>query len=120
MTVRVGITDISAPYLEEVRQEKQAERRAAAASSFRPVRTGRVATELNIIGKTGSEAVPEVSRFLDQALAAGFSPVRIIHGKGSGALRRQVHDYLDTLPFVRSYHLEDAQNGGAGVTLVIF
>ena len=120
MTVRVGITDISAPYLEEVRQEKQAERRAAAASSFRPVRTGRVATELNIIGKTGSEAVPEVSRFLDQALAAGFSPVRIIHGKGSGALRRQVHDYLDTLPFVRSYHLEDAQNGGAGVTLVVF
>lgn len=120
MTVRVKIQDISAPYLSEIKKEKQEEKREQSRSSFRPIRTGPVATELNIIGKTGPEAIPEIERFLDQALAAGFSPVRIIHGKGSGALRRAVHAFLDEQPFVRQYKLDDAQNGGDGVTLVYF
>lgn len=120
MTIRVGLAELSAPYPEEVKKERQAEKRAAAASTFRPVRTGRVATEINIIGKTGNEALPEVSRFLDQALAAGFSPVRIIHGKGSGALRKQVHEYLAAQPFVKAYAPDDAQSGGDGVTVVHF
>lgn len=120
MTVRVKFKDVSAPYLDELKKEKQAEKKAAAASSYRPIRTSSVATELNIIGKTFSEALPEVERFLDQALAAGFSPVKIIHGKGSGALRRQVHAFLDDQPFVKKYQLDDVDGGGAGVTLVYF
>lgn len=120
MTVRVGLSDISAPYYDEVKQEQREEKKAAAASSFRPIRTSRVATELNVIGKTGSEAMPEVEKFLDQALVAGFSPVRIIHGKGSGALRRQIHEYLASQRFVKSFALDDAQSGGDGVTLVYF
>lgn len=120
MTVRVKSKDVSAPYLDELKKEKQAERKAAAASSFRPIRTSSVATELNVIGKTFSEAQPEIERFLDQALAAGFSPVKIIHGKGSGALRRQVHAFLDDQPFVKKYQLDDVDGGGAGVTLVYF
>lgn len=120
MTVRVKSKDVSAPYLDELKKEKQAEKKAAAASSFRPIRTSSVATELNVIGKTFSEALPEVERFLDQALAAGFSPVKIIHGKGSGALRRQVHAFLDDQPFVKKYQLDDVDGGGAGVTLVYF
>ena len=120
MTVRVSIDDISAPYGDEIKKEKREEKKAAAASSFRPLRTGQVATELNVIGKTGNEAMPEVEKFLDQALAAGFSPVRIIHGKGSGALRRQIHEFLENQPFVKKYALDDAQNGGDGVTLVYF
>lgn len=120
MTVRVKFKDVSAPYLDELKKEKQAEKKAAAASSYRPIRTSSVATELNIIGKTFSEALPEVERFLDQALAAGFSPVKIIHGKGSGALRRQIHAFLDDQPFVKKYQLDDVEGGGAGVTLVYF
>ena len=120
MTVRVKFKDVSAPYLDELKKEKQAEKKAAAASSYRPIRTSSVATELNIIGKTFSEALPEVERFLDQALAAGFSPVKIIHGKGSGALRRQIHAFLDDQPFVKKYQLDDVDGGGAGVTLVYF
>jgi DNA mismatch repair protein MutS2 len=119
MTVRVGIDDISAPYYDEVKKEKREERKAAQ-SSYRPIRTNSVATELNIIGKTGQQALPEVEKFLDQALLAGFSPVRIIHGKGSGALRKQIHEFLAAQPFVKSYTLDDAQNGGDGVTLVYF
>ena len=120
MTVRVNINDISAPYYDEIKKEKREEKKAAAASTYRPLRTSAVATEINVIGKTGSEAIPEVERFLDQALAAGFSPVRIIHGKGSGALRKQIHEFLAAQPFVKSFSLDDAQNGGDGVTLVNF
>lgn len=120
MTVRVKLQDVSAPYLDEIKKEEQAERRANAVSSFRPIRTASVATELNVIGKTYQEALPDVEKFLDQALAAGFSPVRIIHGKGSGALRRQIHEFLDSQPFVKKYALDDAEGGGAGVTLVYF
>ena len=120
MTVRVKLQDVSAPYLDEIKREEQAERKASALSSFRPIRTASVATELNIIGKTYQEALPDVEKFLDQALAAGFSPVRIIHGKGSGALRRQIHEFLDSQPFVKKYALDDVEGGGAGVTLVYF
>ena len=120
MTIRVDVSDISAPYADELSRQKVAEKRENTSSTYRPARTGQVATELNVIGKRGNEAIPDISRFLDQALAAGFSPVRIIHGKGSGALRKQVHEYLDTLPFVTSYTLDDARNGGDGVTLVYF
>lgn len=120
MTVRVKLKDVSAPYLDEIKKEEQAQRRDNASSSFRPIRTDRVATEINIIGKTYQEALPDVEKFLDQALAAGFSPVRIIHGKGSGALRRQIHEFLDRQPFVKKYALDDVEGGGAGVTLVYF
>ena len=120
MTVRVKLQDVSAPYLDEIKREEQAERKASASSSFRPIRTASVATELNIIGKTYQEALPDVEKFLDQALAAGSSPVRIIHGKGSGALRRQIHEFLDGQPFVKKYALDDVEGGGAGVTLVYF
>lgn len=120
MTVRVKLQDVSAPYLDEIKREEQAERKASASSSFRPIRTASVATELNIIGKTYQEALPDVEKFLDQALASGFSPIRIIHGKGSGALRRQIHEFLDSQPFVKKYALDDVEGGGAGVTLVYF
>ena len=79
MTVRVENKDISAPYYDEIKQEQREEKKAAAVSSYRPIRIDAVAAEINVIGKTGSEAIPEVEKFLDQALAAGFSPVRIIH-----------------------------------------
>ncbi|WP_297019278.1 endonuclease MutS2 [uncultured Dialister sp.] len=79
-----------------------------------------VHTELNIIGKTVDEAIPEVDRFLNECFMAGVSPVRIIHGKGTGSLRRGVQDYLRTLNFVTEFHEADPANGGAGVTEVYF
>ena len=79
-----------------------------------------VHTELNIIGKTVDEAIPEVDRFLNECFMAGVSPVRIIHGKGTGSLRRGVQDYLRTLNFVTEFHEADPSNGGAGGTEVYF
>lgn len=83
-----------------------------------PVRSA--SQSLNIIGRTVDEAIPEVDRFLNDAVMAGLSPVQIIHGKGTGALRRGIQEYLGTLPFVKEYHTADARNGGAGVTEVFF
>ena len=77
-------------------------------------------TSLNIIGKTVDEAIPEVDRFLNDCFMAGISPVQIIHGKGTGKLRRGIQDYLSSLNFVREYHEADPTNGGAGVTEVYF
>lgn len=79
-----------------------------------------VHTELNIIGKTVDEAIPEVDRFLNDCFMAGISPVRIIHGKGTGSLRRGVQDYLRTLNFVKEFKIADPNNGGAGATEVYF
>ena len=47
---------------------------------------------------------------------AGVSPVQIIHGKGTGSLRKGIHDYLKTLPFITDFRMAEPQNGGAGVT----
>lgn len=79
-----------------------------------------VKTSLNIIGLTVDEAIPQVDRFLNDAVMGGISPVEIIHGKGTGALRKGIQDYLRTLPFVTEFHTADVRNGGAGVTEVYF
>lgn len=79
-----------------------------------------VKTSLNIIGLTVDEAIPQVDRFLSDAVMAGISPVEIIHGKGTGALRRGIQDYLRTLNFISEFHTADVRNGGAGVTEVYF
>ena len=79
-----------------------------------------VHTTLNVIGKTVDQAVPEVDRFLNECFMAGVSPVQIIHGKGTGALRQGIQEYLRTLNFVKEFHEADYRNGGAGVTEVFF
>ena len=92
--------------------------RPFAALGAASVRT--VHTTLNVIGKTVDEAVPEVDRFLNECFMAGVSPVQIIHGKGTGALRQGIQEYLRTLNFVKEFHEADYRNGGAGVTEVFF
>ena len=88
-------------------------------SGMAVIRQQQASTELNIIGRTVDEAVVEVGRFIDQAILAGLNSVRIVHGKGTGALRAGVHDYLRTLPGIKSYDLASLDEGGAGATTVI-
>lgn len=88
-------------------------------SGMAVIRQQQASTELNIIGRTVDEAIVEVGRFIDQAILAGLNSVRIVHGKGTGALRSGVHDYLRTLPGIKSYDLASLDEGGAGATTVI-
>ena len=77
-----------------------------------------VDAELNLIGQTTDEARDEVDRFLDEAYLQGHSHVRIIHGHGTGALRRAVAELLRTHPHVARFDLAPDNQGGAGATVV--
>ncbi len=76
--------------------------------------------ELNIIGRRTEEAMPMVTRFLDDALTSGFDRVYIIHGRGTGALGRAVRESLSDNPSVASFCHAEQNEGGAGVTIVTF
>ena len=78
-----------------------------------------VRTEINILGQTVDEAVVSVGRFIDQAILGGINQVRIIHGKGTGALREGVHQYLRTLSQVAHFETAGYDEGGAGATNVV-
>ena len=77
-----------------------------------------VASEINVIGCTVEEATGRVDKFLDQSTLAGSSQVRVIHGHGTGALRRGLAEFLKTHPLVASIHSETEERGGAAVTVV--
>ncbi|RMH09106.1 MAG: endonuclease MutS2 [Armatimonadetes bacterium] len=79
-----------------------------------------VPLELDLHGMRVEEAQPMLEKYLDDAILAGYDSVRIQHGKGTGALRQMVWDYLKTHPQVRSYHHPSHTEGGAGVTVVLF
>lgn len=75
------------------------------------------AEEINVIGCTVEEASARVDKFLDRAALAGFARVRIIHGHGTGALRRGLAAFLSAHPLVESLHAEAEDRGGAAVTV---
>jgi DNA mismatch repair protein MutS2 len=75
-------------------------------------------TEIDLRGMLGDEAIPHVERFLDDALVAGLHRVDIIHGKGTGALRKRITEFLKTYPHVKAFRLGEWNEGGAGVTVV--
>ena len=76
-----------------------------------------VATEINLLGKTVDEAVAELDKYLDDASLAHLSSVRIVHGKGTGALRQGIHKYLKRQKHVKSFRLGAFGEGDAGVTI---
>ncbi|MFQ5735936.1 MAG: endonuclease MutS2 [Thermodesulfobacteriota bacterium] len=73
---------------------------------------------INIIGMRADEAIPLVTRFIDNAFAAGLPSVEIIHGVGTGRLSAAVAGYLGKNPQVKGFHHGEASHGGAGVTVV--
>ncbi len=79
-----------------------------------------VRPEINLLGKTVDEAIAELDKYLDDAYLAHINPVRIVHGKGTGALRSGVHQYLKRQKHVKSYRLGAFGEGDAGVTIVEF
>ena len=79
-----------------------------------------VSTEINLLGKTVDEALAELDKYLDDAYISHMPSVRVVHGKGTGALRKAVHNYLRRQKNVDSYRLGEFGEGDAGVTIVTF
>jgi DNA mismatch repair protein MutS2 len=74
--------------------------------------------EINLIGCTVEEATRRVDKFLDQAALAGSAQVRLIHGHGTGALRRGLAEFLKTHPLVETIHSAAEDRGGNAITIV--
>ncbi len=74
--------------------------------------------EIDVRGMRGDEALQTVAYFIDDAILANVSPVRILHGTGSGILRQLIRDYLSTTPGVKSFKDEHIQMGGTGITVI--
>jgi DNA mismatch repair protein MutS2 len=79
---------------------------------------GAAIDEINLIGCTVEEATRRADKFIDQAAIAGKSRVRLIHGHGTGALRRGLAEFLATHPLVERIAAEDAERGGDAITVV--
>ena len=77
------------------------------------------APEIHIRGMRAEAAVIELDKYLDDAMAAGAREVRIVHGKGTGALRQVVLEFLKNHPGVESYRLGESSEGGSGATVVM-
>ncbi len=90
------------------------------AGKIRMSKSSSVSTEINLLGKTVDEAVAELDKYLDDAYIAHLKSVRVVHGKGTGALRKGVHDYLRRQKHVASFRLGEFGEGDAGVTIVEF
>jgi DNA mismatch repair protein MutS2 len=114
--VRIGAMKVEVPVAElaPVRQ---------AGSTPAPVFAGHVfgvPQEINLIGKRTDEAIAELEGVFDNAILANAKSLRIIHGRGTGALKRAVHDYLKNTRTVDSFEQAPADEGGEGATIVRF
>ena len=122
MKIKTNISDIRLVEDGSVKTQKSTNglkgRASAASRSDGIVKTMSLSSELDVRGQTVDEAVMEIDKFLDDAVLSSLGQVRIIHGKGTGMLRRGIHDYLKRLPYVKSYRLGVFGEGDAGVTVV--
>lgn len=90
------------------------------AGKLKMSKSASVSTEINLIGKTVDEAVALLDKYLDDAYLAHLPSVRIVHGKGTGALRSAVQSHLKRQSYIKSFHLGEFGEGDAGVTIAEF
>jgi DNA mismatch repair protein MutS2 len=103
--------------IESAPAEKVLSSGAASGSLSAPSRFG-VANEINVIGQTVEQATEQVDKFLDDAAMAHLPSVRIIHGHGTGALRKGLGEFLRTHPLVANHGVEVEERGGKAITVV--
>ena len=115
---QVHISDLS--IIEEPMTATERQRQRTSSGKMKMNKAMTVSPELNLLGKTVDEAIAELDKYLDDAYLSHLSPVRIVHGKGTGALRAGVHNYLKRQKHVKSYRLGAFGEGDAGVTIVEF
>ena len=90
------------------------------AGKIKMAKSATISTEINLLGMTVDEAVMELDKYLDDAYLAHLNQIRIVHGKGTGALRNGVHKHLKRCKQVKSFRLGEYGEGDAGVTIVDF
>lgn len=115
---QVHISDLE--IIEEPMSITAKQMRRTSSGKMKMGKSTHISPEINLLGKTVDEAIAELDKYLDDAYLAHLSPVRIVHGKGTGALRQGVHNYLKRQKHVKSFRLGAFGEGDAGVTIVEF
>ena len=122
--VQAGLlrTQVNIKDLELLPEEKpkQTEKRHSGSGKIRIDKAASVHQEVNLIGMTVDEAMPVLNKYLDDAYLAHMTQLTVIHGRGTGALRKAVHQQLARLKYVKSYRLGEFGEGDMGVTIVTF
>ena len=95
-------------------------RKQSSASKMKMSKSYQVSPEINLLGQTVDEAICQLDKYLDDAYLAHLPTVRVVHGKGTGALRSAVQNHLKRVKYVKSYRLGEYGEGDAGVTIVTF
>lgn len=95
-------------------------RKSTGAGKLKMAKSASISAEINLIGKTTDEAIALLDKYLDDAYLAHMPSVRVVHGKGTGALRKAVHNHLKRLKYVQSFRLGEFGEGDSGVTIVTF
>lgn len=90
------------------------------ASTIKSSKVSNISAEINLIGKTVEEALYELDKYLDDAYLSHLKEVRIVHGKGTGALRNAVHSHLKRSKYIKKYRLGEFGEGDSGVTIAEF
>lgn len=121
--VQMGIlrTQVSLQDIEPTEAEKEPEKKARTETGkIKLSKSMSISPECNLIGMRVDEALPVLEKYLDDAYLAHLPQVTIIHGRGTGALRDAVHQYLKRLRYVKSYRVGSFGEGDHGVTIVEF
>lgn len=87
-------------------------------SDFKNLKSKNISSEINVIGQNVEEACFVIDKYLDDCYIAKLETARIVHGKGTGALRKGIHNFLKTHPHVKSFRLGTFGEGEMGVTVV--
>jgi DNA mismatch repair protein MutS2 len=116
--VQVPLGKVRVPLAELRPAESSAPPRAEPLVTWTAGAGDALSPEINVIGCTVEEGVGRVSRYLDDAVLGGLGSVRVVHGKGTGRLRRGLAEFLKTHPLVSGFHLAEFNEGGAGATVV--
>lgn len=112
----VNISDLE--IIEETPSYSASTKRGTSKGRIKMSKSLSVRPEINLLGRTVDEAVSELDKYLDDALLSHLNTVRVVHGKGTGALRKGIHEYLRRQKHVKSYRLAEFGEGDAGVTIV--
>lgn len=119
MRTQANINDIALLQEESITAPGYSGKRSTS-SGMKMSKSLSVSTEINLLGRTVDEALAELDKYLDDAYLAHLPSVRVVHGKGTGALRQAVHNHLKKLRYVKEYRLGEYGEGDAGVTIVTF
>ena len=119
MNIKANIKDVQ-PAAEEVNYGDSGRGKHSSNYSGKFSKAATISPEINLIGQTTDEAIANLDKYLDEALLSHLTSVRVVHGKGTGALRDAVTRHLKKLNFVKNFHLGEYGEGDAGVTIVEF